>query len=52
MLTLLKEIAAKHGIDPDRDPSVAVLEQATRPEKLIEQIDASVSQFDEKARDR
>src|SRR5215203_3112664 len=48
MLTLLKQIAEKHGIDPDQDPSVAVLEQATRPEKLIEQIDASVKQFEQK----
>jgi uncharacterized membrane protein len=48
MLSLLKEIAQKHGIDPDRDPSLTILEQATRPEKLIEQIDASVKQFDDR----
>ena len=47
MLSLLKQIAQKHGIDPNQDPSLAVLEQATQPEKLIEQIDASVKQFEE-----
>ena len=44
MLQLLKEIAEKVGVDPSRDPSVSVLEQATQPEKLIEQIDANVTE--------
>jgi uncharacterized membrane protein len=51
MLTLLKQIAAKHGINPDEDPSLAVLEQATKPEKLIEQIDEGVRQFEARTRD-
>lgn len=39
MLKLLEKIAKKVGVDPDDDPEVKVLEQATRPEKLAEQID-------------
>ncbi len=42
MLQLLNAIALKVGVDPRSDPSITVLEQATHPEKLIEQIDASV----------
>jgi uncharacterized membrane protein len=38
MLQLLKEICHKLEIDPDKDPSVALLEQATRPDKLLDQI--------------
>jgi uncharacterized membrane protein len=41
MLTLLKGIAEKVGIDPNRDPSIGVLEQATRPEELVRQIEES-----------
>lgn len=47
MLQLLREIAAKVGIDPDRDPEVAVLEQSTRPDALVKQIDASVQEADQ-----
>ena len=39
MLELLEKIATKVGVDPSEDPDVKVLEQATRPEKLAEQID-------------
>jgi uncharacterized membrane protein len=38
MLQLLKEICRKLEIDPDKDPSVALLQEATQPEKLVEQI--------------
>ncbi|MDB5849018.1 MAG: hypothetical protein JWP29_2770 [Rhodoferax sp.] len=38
MLQLLERIAAKVGVDED-DPTVKVLEEATRPDKLIEQIE-------------
>jgi uncharacterized membrane protein len=41
-LKLLEAIALKLGVDPTDDPDVGVLEQATRPDKLIEQIDASI----------
>lgn len=41
MLELLEKIATKVGVDPGGDPSVELLEQATRPEKLVEQIDKS-----------
>ena len=44
MLQLLKEIAEKLGVNADKDPNVAVLEQATRPDKLLEQIDATISE--------
>ena len=42
MLELLEKIAAKVGVDAGHDPSVTILEQATRPEKLLEQIEESV----------
>jgi uncharacterized membrane protein len=44
MLQLLKGIAEKLGVDPTKDPDVEVLEQATRPEKLVEQIDESIKE--------
>ena len=43
-LQLLKEIAEKLGIDPDKDPNIAILEQATRPEKLLAQIDKHLNE--------
>ena len=42
MLQLLKEIAGKLGINPDKDPHIAILEQATRPERLLAQIDETL----------
>ena len=42
MLTLLKGISQKLGVESDDDPSLAVLEQATEPHKLVEQIDRRV----------
>lgn len=39
MLNMLQSIAKKVGAQLDDDPAVAVLEQATRPERLAEQID-------------
>lgn len=39
MLVLLSRIAEKVGATTEGDPSIAVLEQATRPEMLAEQID-------------
>lgn len=38
ILQLLKEICQKLGIDPDKDPSIALLEEATQPDKLLSQI--------------
>ena len=38
MLQILARIAEKVGAHIDDDPSVSVLEQATRPEKLVKQI--------------
>jgi len=39
MLKLLDRIARKLGIEDDGDPSIKVLEKATRPEELARQID-------------
>lgn len=39
MLTILERIAKKVGVSTDDDPSVQVLEQSTRPEKLVDQIE-------------
>jgi uncharacterized membrane protein len=39
MLMMLKQIADKVGADIHQDPDVKVLEQATRPDKLVEQIE-------------
>ena len=39
MLRMLEQIAKKVGVSFDDDPTVSVLEQATRPEKLAAQID-------------
>ncbi len=41
-LQLLAAIAKKLGVDPTGDPEVAVLEQATRPDRLIEQIERGI----------
>jgi uncharacterized membrane protein len=42
MLTMLDQIADKLGIDVSQDPTVQVLEQPTRPEKLVEQLERVV----------
>ena len=47
MAQLFKRNSRKIGVDPERDPSVNVLEQATRPEKLVEQIDTSFANSQE-----
>jgi uncharacterized membrane protein len=39
MLTMLQQIADKVGVDFSQDPAIQVLEQATRPETLVEQIE-------------
>jgi len=52
MLKLLEGMAKKLGVDPSEDPDVEVLEQATRPEKLVEQIDATIKKVDADGKDR
>jgi uncharacterized membrane protein len=52
MLQMLKQIAEHIGVKVDDDPSVAVLEAATRPEKLLEQIDRSIEKSDSVRPDR
>jgi uncharacterized membrane protein len=39
MLTMLEQLAAKVGADVSQDPTLAVLEQATQPAELVEQIE-------------
>lgn len=39
MLRMLEEIAQRLGVSFDDDPSLGVLERATRPDRLAEQID-------------
>ena len=39
MLRMLERIAQKVGAETDDDPSLQVLDQATNPEKLVEQIE-------------
>lgn len=48
MLRLLKEIAEKLGVNSDKDPNIAILEQATRPEMLLSQIDKTLKEVDHK----
>ena len=47
-MQLLEQIAKKLGVDATTDPDVKVLEQATHPDKLLEQIDKGVKQADKK----
>jgi hypothetical protein len=47
MLTMLKQIADKMGTDVSQDPTLAVLEQATQPEKLVEQIERTIDTTEE-----
>lgn len=49
MLKLLERIAEKIGASTDDDPSVQVLEQATRPEKLVEQIEEAAKRTEAKS---
>src|SRR3954447_17968910 len=42
MLQLLHQIAAKVGVKSDDDPDISVLEEATRPDKLGEQIEETI----------
>lgn len=42
MLKLLDRIARKLGVADDSDPTIQVLEESTRPERLVEQIDKAM----------
>jgi uncharacterized membrane protein len=44
MLTILERIAERVGAKTDDDPSLQVLEQATQPEKLVDQIEEAQGQ--------
>lgn len=46
MLSLLMRIAEKVGVEHDDDPDVKILEESTRPEQLIEQIDRRIERED------
>jgi uncharacterized membrane protein len=47
ILQILKQISEKLGVKIDDDPTVQILEQATRPEKLVEQIMQATEQSEE-----
>ena len=42
MLKMLDRIARKLGVGDDSDPTIQVLEESTRPERLVEQIDKAM----------
>jgi uncharacterized membrane protein len=42
MLTMLEQIAKKVGANVSQDPTLAVLEQATQPAELVEQIERTI----------
>lgn len=44
MLKFLERIAKKVGAKTDDDPNLQVLEQATRPEQLVDQIEQATKQ--------
>jgi hypothetical protein len=44
MLTILERIAKKVGARTEDDPHIQVLEQATQPEKLVDQIEETNKQ--------
>jgi uncharacterized membrane protein len=46
MLELLREIAAKVGVESTTDPALAVLAQPVQPERLLQQIDECVEEKD------
>ena len=48
MLKILERIADKVGASTQDDPSLQVLEQSTRPEKLVEQIEEATEKTDQK----
>lgn len=50
MLQMLQRIAQAVGAPVDNDPDISTLEEATRPDKLLEQIDDSIALQDEKDR--
>jgi uncharacterized membrane protein len=39
MLSLLDQIAQKLGVNDKDDPEIGVLEEATRPDRLVQQIE-------------
>ncbi len=47
MLTMLNEIGKRLGADMGGDPELRVLEKATRPEELVEQIEQTIKQTEE-----
>ena len=44
MLKMLQSIAAKIGAEFDEDPELSALQESTRPERLMEQIDKATQQ--------
>jgi uncharacterized membrane protein len=52
MLTILKQIADKVGVEVSHDPTDQGLEQATQPEKVAEQIERAVDTPEQEAEPR
>jgi uncharacterized membrane protein len=50
MLAVLSQIAEKVGVAVNQDPTVQVLEQATRPAKVVEQIEQAVETTEQTAK--
>ena len=48
MLELLRKIGEKVGVDLSNDAEVNALEEATRPQKLLQQIDQTMAQSEKK----
>jgi uncharacterized membrane protein len=49
ILTMLNQIADKLGVDVSQDPTVQVLEQPTRPEKLVEQLEQVIESTEQES---
>jgi uncharacterized membrane protein len=48
MLELLKKIGEKVGVDLSHDPEADALEEATRPQKLLQQIDQTMAKSEKR----
>lgn len=47
MLQMLSQIAQNVGAKVDNDPDIAILQAATEPHKMLQQIDETIAQIDE-----
>ena len=47
MLAVLKQLVARVGAEVSPTPTLAVLEQATQPEKVVEQIERMIETIEQ-----